>query len=70
MSMTALLRISDVEQRLAMGRSSVYRLIEAGVIERVYVGSSPRIVDESVELYIQKLREPINVDTNKGGRFS
>jgi excisionase family DNA binding protein len=51
-----LMRISDVQSVLATSRSTVYRLLEAGELERVYLGSVTRIVDESVQSYIQRLR--------------
>ena len=54
--MSTLLRIHDVQSVLATSRSTVYRLIEAGHLERVYVGSAIRIVDESVQQYITHLR--------------
>jgi len=50
------MRISDVQTVLATSRSTVYRLLEAGELERVYLGSVTRIVDESVQGYIQRLR--------------
>lgn len=56
MTVADLLRMSDVQTRLAASRSTVYRLIEDGQIERVFIGSSPRIVDESVDNYIAQLR--------------
>lgn len=50
------MRISDVQTVLSTSRSTVYRLIESGHLERVYVGSAMRIVDDSVQAYIQRLR--------------
>ena len=50
------MRISDVQTVLATSRSTVYRLLEAGELERVYLGSATRIVDESVQGFIQRLR--------------
>ena len=64
--MTTLLRIKDVQNLLAAGRSTVYELIDRGELERVYIGSSPRIVDTSVESYINRLRQPLFIDTHEG----
>lgn len=66
MTMTALLRIRDVEARLAVPRSTVYKLIDGGELERVYIASSPRIVDDSVEAYIARLRQPVLPTTQEG----
>jgi len=54
--MTALLRIPDVQKLLKASRSTVYRLVEAGELERVHLGSSARIIDDSVYAFIEKLR--------------
>jgi excisionase family DNA binding protein len=62
------MRISDVQSALATSRSTVYRLLEAGELERVYLGSVTRIVDESVQGYIQRLRvqqTPRGLDGNQ-----
>ncbi len=50
------MRISDVQNVLSTSRSTVYRLIESGKLERVYVVSAMRIVDDSVQNYITRLR--------------
>ncbi len=55
-AVTTLMRISDVQNVLSTSRSTVYRLIESGHLERVYVGSAMRIVDDSVQDYITRLR--------------
>ena len=62
------MRIIDVQSVLATSRSTVYRLLEAGELERVYLGSATRIVDESVQGLIQRLRgqeTPRGLDGNK-----
>jgi predicted DNA-binding transcriptional regulator AlpA len=66
MTVTALLRIRDVEARLAVPRSTVYNLIKSGALERVYIASSPRIVDESVDAYIDSLRRPALPTSSEG----
>lgn len=55
-AMTSLLRISDAQERLAASRSTVYRLIRDQKLECVYMGSSPRIPDDSLERFIGELR--------------
>jgi excisionase family DNA binding protein len=54
--MTALLRIPDVQKLLQASRSTVYRLVDSGQLERVHLGSSARIIDDSVYAFIEKLR--------------
>ena len=55
-AMTVLLRISDVEERLCVSRSTVNRLIRDQKLECVHLGRSPRIPDDSVEKFIRELR--------------
>lgn len=66
MTMTALLRIKDVQSRLSVPRSTVYELIDKGELERVYIASAPRIVDDSVEAYIDRLRVPGRITVRQG----
>jgi excisionase family DNA binding protein len=54
--MTTLLRISDAQERLAVSRSTVYRLIRDRKLECLYLGGSPRIPDDSLERLIGELR--------------
>lgn len=65
-TMTSLLRISDVEKRLCVSRSTVNRLIRKRKLECVYIGSSPRIVEESIEQFIEELRGHQVVGPNAG----
>lgn len=55
-AVATLIRISDVQLMLSASRSTVYRLLDAGELERVYLGSATRIVDDSVQDYITRLR--------------
>lgn len=66
-AMTSLLRISDVQTRLAASRSTVYRLIRDRKLECVYLGTSPRITDESIERFIDELRHPKQLIRPEGG---
>ncbi len=66
-AMTSLLRISDAQTRLAASRSTVYRLIRDRKLECVYLGTSPRITDESIERFIDELRHPKRLIRPEGG---
>lgn len=64
--MTVLLRISDVQDRLCVSRSTVNRLIRNQKLECVYIGRSPRIPDDAIELLISKLRDgTLDLDQNE-----
>jgi excisionase family DNA binding protein len=65
-AMTTLLRISDVEKRLCVSRSTVNRLIRDRKLECVYVGRSPRIPDDAVEQFIRSIRDnAITIDEDE-----
>ncbi len=53
-TMDKLLQISGAGNNLNISRSSVYRLIERGELDVVYVLSSPRITRESIDSYIER----------------
>lgn len=54
-----LFTIKEVCQLLRISRPTVYELIKAGRIKRVYVGkASPRITRESLERYLESLKQP------------
>ena len=53
-TMDKLLQISGAGHNLNISRSSVYRLIERGELDVVYVLGSPRITQESVDSYIER----------------
>jgi excisionase family DNA binding protein len=64
--MTSLLRISDVQDRLCVSRSTVNRLIRERKLECLYVGRSPRIPDDAVEKFIMNLRDKaITIDEDE-----
>jgi excisionase family DNA binding protein len=65
-AMTRLLTIQEVKEQLSLSRSSVYRLIDEKELERVYINSAPRVVSDSVEAFIQRLRTPKSAFTNEG----
>jgi len=52
LTMTQLLKYEDVQERLRLSRSTVIRLIEQGLLERIYILGAPRITDTEVERFI------------------
>lgn len=50
-----LLTIPEVGTVLAISRPTVYRLIDAGKLERVHVGAASRITVKSVDSYVESL---------------
>jgi len=56
MSDELLLTIEDAAQRLAMGRSRFYELMQAGEIESVRIGRSRRIPVDALKDYVDRLR--------------
>lgn len=48
--------VGGVTERLSCGRSTVYKLIEAGELETVTIGRRRLVVAESVDAYIERLR--------------
>ena len=65
-AMTQLLTIQQVQPQLSLSRSSVYRLIDERQLERVYVGSAPRVISDSVEEFIERLRKPGSIFASEG----
>ena len=53
--MPALISISDVQHRLNVSRSTVYRLMDRGEIRRMNIGRSVRIPSEDVDAFVQRL---------------
>ena len=53
-TMCSLQKISEVQQQLGVSRSSVYRLINHGQLDVIYVLSSPRITQESIDFFIEQ----------------
>jgi excisionase family DNA binding protein len=65
--MTRLLRIEEAQEQLSVSRSTIYRLVEDHQLERVYIGIAPRIVSDSVDSYIEELRQPHPAIPHHGG---
>jgi len=52
----ALLTVSEVAQRLGMGKRTVYELLRRGDLPRMKIGSATRIDARDVEAYVDRLR--------------
>ena len=48
-----LLTIPQVQERLGLGRSSIYNLINAGELKAIKINKSVRIADTDVDKFIQ-----------------
>jgi excisionase family DNA binding protein len=53
-TMCSLRKISEAQKQLSVSRSSVYRLIRERRLEVVYILSSPRIPEDSIDSYIKR----------------
>lgn len=53
-----LLRVRDVTERLGLGRATVFKLINAGELEPLHLGTRTlRIPSDSVDAYIERARK-------------
>ena len=52
-----LLTIPQVQERLGLGRSSIYNLINAGELKAIKINKSVRIADTDVDKFIHSLLE-------------
>jgi excisionase family DNA binding protein len=52
-----LLTSTEAAEALGIGRSKLYELMRAGVVESVLIGTARRIPADAVETYIHRLRE-------------
>ena len=52
---TVLLKIPEVMERLAVGRSKVYDLISSGALRSVKVGRSRRVPSDELERFVAEL---------------
>ena len=50
-----LLTVNEAAQRLALGRSMAYRLIQTGALRSVKVGGSRRVLVSDLVEFVQKL---------------
>lgn len=49
-----LLSIRQTQERLGVSRSTAYRLIEVGDLQRLYIRTSPRITESSITHYLER----------------
>ncbi len=54
--MTTLLTVQDGARDIAVSKSRMYELLNAGEIESVKIGRSRKIVRESLTQYVERLR--------------
>lgn len=52
-----LLTVKEAAERLALGRSMAYRLIQSGALRSVKVGAARRVLVSDLEDFVQHLRE-------------
>lgn len=52
-----LLTPTEAAELLGVGRSTVYELLAAGVVESVYIGRSRRIPRDALDAYVTRLRD-------------
>lgn len=52
-----LLTSTEAAEALGIGRSKLYELIRAGVVESVLIGTARRIPADALDRYIHRLRE-------------
>lgn len=55
-----LLTVKEAAHQLRVGRSTAYKLIAKGEIETVLVGTSRRVVPESLRDYVGRLRTTVD----------
>lgn len=51
-----LLTIEQAADRLAIRRTSLYRLLDSGELESVHIGRARRIPEDAVDRFIESLR--------------
>jgi len=54
-----LLKPEEVAECLNIGRSKVYELMRAGVLESVQIGTCRRVPRTAVQAYVESLRETL-----------
>lgn len=52
-----LLTVKEAAQRLALGRSFVYQLLQRGTLRSVTIGRSRRVLVSDLEEFVRRLRE-------------
>lgn len=59
-----LLKVQEVATLLSVSRATVYRLLDVGRLQRVWVGTSIRVPESSLAAYLEVLHES---QPNRGG---
>ena len=57
MSVRLLLTPTEAAEALGIGRSKLYELMRAGLVESVLIGAARRIPEDALQAYVQRLRE-------------
>lgn len=57
-STRTLLRVEEVADRLAIGRTTAYALIDAGDLRSVRIGRAVRVTVSDLDAYVRSLRGP------------
>lgn len=52
-----LLTSTEAAEALGIGRSKLYELMRAGVVESVLIGAARRVPADALEAYVRRLRE-------------
>jgi hypothetical protein len=52
-----LVSITDFGAEVGVGRTTAYQLVEAGEVETVYIGARRLVVADSIDNYVERLRE-------------
>lgn len=55
--MKKLLKVSDVMERLQLGKSKVFELLATGQLESIKVGGARRVTEEAVEDFIARRQD-------------
>jgi excisionase family DNA binding protein len=56
MSVRLLLTPTEAAAALGIGRSKLYELMRAGVVESVLIGTARRVPADALEAYVRRLR--------------
>ena len=57
-----LITVKEAAQRLALGRSMTYRLIQTGALRSVKVGGARRVLVSDLEHYVERLAQEATSD--------
>ena len=57
MSVRLLLTPTEAAEALGIGRSKLYELMRADLVESVLIGAARRIPEDALQAYVQRLRD-------------